>query len=801
MDHLGLVVDDLEAATAFFVELGMDLGTEARARPPPPPATPRASAHQGAAAGVAPAHTPAERARIPRVRSLPKRPVACPTMPSPSCLAHATVTRRWLTSLLLLALLAACNSSDDGTPAPDGSSPVTGAAAEPGEYVETADAYWQPPISIADATFDVDNVVLRAIDGDLWALVERLNGAAVYRSGDGGRTWTIVDVTPPPAEGALPLHDIVRQQGGRYLISGTIESRCGSDYEVADGFRDAGNCTGYRPVMFVSDDGASWRRVEPPAMAPPGDSSVVVAGIAASANGFLAAGTVRADDWHARLWSSPDGEDWILERELRDGDLATSAAQILTDGDDIVVLAYAHPCAMPWPGSPVGWVLGTASIDHVRIFEGATPSGVTLRGRGDHPLAVAPADVDCDDSVITLRGVPYPRIVGALVDGQITLVRTPPQHEKYAEDTDERTGMVEPHPIARRVNGAWQESQADGFAAVEPGIATPVLRWVVDVHGQPGLVFERPHERSDRTRELFVVLPEGDGNWSRAKIGHPLISTGVGGAAWADGGLVLAAQLALDPYDPRPEASFIASNVFATRLLQVSAGATGACDLTAGGRCQFADLSLVEGYPGFEGRDLSAIDLAFSNLGEANFDGSNLAGARMWQVAAADASFVEADLSGALLQRAELGDVTEANLAGANLRSTELIAVDGARLDGVFIDGTELVFARRPEIPAEGWVGSEITWRYDEAGDEPYELSLAGVDLTDTAIRGRRNGGLLLRITDLSGTTLTGASFYHVDLTAIDPTSVDLSDVRFWETSLCPDGDPPDDSPIGSCLR
>ena len=30
MDHVGVVVDDLEAATAFFVELGMELEGEAR---------------------------------------------------------------------------------------------------------------------------------------------------------------------------------------------------------------------------------------------------------------------------------------------------------------------------------------------------------------------------------------------------------------------------------------------------------------------------------------------------------------------------------------------------------------------------------------------------------------------------------------------------------------------------------------------------------------------------------------------------------------------------------------------------
>jgi catechol 2,3-dioxygenase-like lactoylglutathione lyase family enzyme len=32
MDHVGVVVDDLEAATAFFVELGMELEGEAPRR-------------------------------------------------------------------------------------------------------------------------------------------------------------------------------------------------------------------------------------------------------------------------------------------------------------------------------------------------------------------------------------------------------------------------------------------------------------------------------------------------------------------------------------------------------------------------------------------------------------------------------------------------------------------------------------------------------------------------------------------------------------------------------------------------
>ena len=36
--------------------------------------------------------------------------------------------------------------------------------------------------------------------------------------------------------------------------------------------------------------------------------------------------------------------------------------------------------------------------------------------------------------------------------------------------------------------------------------------------------------------------------------------------------------------------------------------------------------------------------------------------------------------------------------------------------------------------------------------------------------------------------------------TAIDPT-VDLSAVDVWDDSICPDGLPPDDPPIGTCVR
>lgn len=714
------------------------------------------------------------------------------------------VSIRWLLPLLLLGLATACSGSDDAPIESAGSPAATESTASTGQQSsEDADAYWQQPVSLVDAILGIRVVAVRTIDGDVWVIAARLNGAAVYRSGDGGDSWTEVAVTPPPEDGAIVLTDIVRQPGGPFLISARIESRCSGDLEAGDGFRYVSNCKGYRPVMFVSDDGEAWRRVEPAAMAPPDDAVVVVDGIAAADTGFLAVGTVRADDWHARLWSSPDGETWTLERELRDGDMAISGRDVLADGDTIVVLAAVHPCATPWSGSPSGWVLGTSWIGHVRVFEGVTPADVALRGPGEHPLAVEPADVDCSEDAVTLRGVPYPRILGAMVDGDITLVRTPAQHELFAEDIDPRTGRVEVHQLARLIDGVWQETEIDGFEAVEPDTTTPVLSWVVDVDGQPGLVFMRPPERTARVREFFPVLPDSEGRWSPIEVGHPLIATDIGGAAGIDGRLLVVGALLEDPFDPSASPFYAHSVIFASHLLDAAQGESGACQFTANGSCTFADLSTVEGYPDFEGRDLSGIDLAFSDLGEANFDGANLSRARMWEVVGRDASFVGANLTKARLGGSELGTVSDANLAAANLQSADLAGVEGAILDGAVFSHTSIEFSRRPAIPMEGWPGSVITWRYDEDGGEPYELSLAGIDLTDMTIAGDVAVGddPILRITDLSGATLVGTRLNHVDLSGIDPASVDLTDVRFWNTSICPDGDPPDGSLSGSCVR
>ncbi|MBU1226579.1 MAG: hypothetical protein KJ698_05135 [Actinobacteria bacterium] len=46
-----------------------------------------------------------------------------------------------------------------------------------------------------------------------------------------------------------------------------------------------------------------------------------------------------------------------------------------------------------------------------------------------------------------------------------------------------------------------------------------------------------------------------------------------------------------------------------------------------------------------------------------------------------------------------------------------------------------------------------------------------------------------------------GTTFKGVDLSRLDPATIDLTTVTVWEGSICPDGGPPDNPPIGTCDR
>ena len=196
---------------------------------------------------------------------------------------------------------------------------------------------------------------LIVVDDELWLMGNRYNGPAVFRSRDAGITWEPVEVASPPSQGTISVHDLARGHDGRLVVAGSRGSRCQVAEDVGDGYRVTGICKRFRPTLFLSDDdGASWREVEPAAMAPPGDVSVALASVVATADGFLAAGTVRGPDWHGRLWSSPDGESWSLDDEIRGVSRFASVEQLLTDGDSLVLLVSEHPCAAPTTTRPAG---------------------------------------------------------------------------------------------------------------------------------------------------------------------------------------------------------------------------------------------------------------------------------------------------------------------------------------------------------------------------------------------------------------------------------------------------------------
>ncbi len=620
-------------------------------------------------------------------------------------------------------------------------------------------------------------------------IARRLNGSSVYRSADAGVSWSPIDVAPPPPEGGLVLADIVRAGSGRYLITGTVESRCAANIDAGDGFRYVRECRERRPVVFVSDDGDSWRRVEPAAMAPPDGAAVVIESVVAGENGFLAAGTVRAEDWHARLWSSPDGESWSLDQEIRDEIHPLSARQLLSDGSTVVLLTDLHPCADPWAGSPVGWYLGAGARSHSQLFGGTTAGNVQRLSAGEHPLAVADAEVDCTES--TFKPIPYPRNFGAHVGGAITLLQQPPRPAD-----GEVVSALEPYQVATLTAGTWTVARMNQLE-VDPDAPRVDLEGLVDVDGRLGLLFSQP---ADAARlQLTAIVPDGEDAWAPVEFDLPLVASKVGGQLWSDGGLLVAGTLRVDPF-ALLNASQVAHRVLTWRSIDTERDAPRACELVAGGACQFADLSRIDGYPDFAGRDLSGIDLSFSELGEANFDGANLQGARIWDATGWAASFAGANLTGAAVQNTSIGDASDANFTNANLGRARIDGMDGAVFEGAVLDGARFEFLDRPPIPAAGWPGVQVTWRYDEDSSEPYELSLAGVDLTNMEIGGGFGDGPLLRITDLTGATLRSATFRRVDLSAIDA-SIDLSEVDFWGESVCPDGQPQDGDPRGTCVR
>ncbi|MFN3258868.1 MAG: pentapeptide repeat-containing protein [Ilumatobacter sp.] len=635
---------------------------------------------------------------------------------------------------------------------------------------------------------------LEVIDGSVWLLAQRWNGMYVGRSDDAGITWTEIAVVPPPSSGAIGPVGITRGASGRLVIHASASSRCSASIDVGDGFFETSICRRRRPVVFVSDDdGATWRRSDPPAMAPPGDVTIDLVDVVSTADGFLAAGTVKGPDWHVRLWSSPDGENWSLDREVRAPGSFLSAEDLVFDGENLLLAASEHPCSSPNDNTP-GWILGTAWVDHVRLYIGTRIADLELATPDRHPLARPPSPLaDCaivsgfDLSNTDL----YPTARAALVGDEIVVLEmTLFSTEELDDDAD--LSVLGSRRLAQLVDGEWELIEVDGVPVDVPGAGEPLL----DVDGQPGL-FETESE-SQLLEWTRLLLPGENAPLELVRSDRPLVARDLQAATWIDGTLLVAGATNDAPFADVTFATDRRETLNVWRSVEVPEGEPFACDISANGSCRFGDLSTVDGYPDFTVRDLSGIDLSFADLGEADFSGSTLVGARMWEASSSGADFSNADLRLSQLGNAELGSALGANFEGASLAGATIDDVTDANLAGADLRRAWLGLTTL-QNPA-GLDLEQARLRFIPVAGVPFEISLAGVDLTDVSIDVDFSADELLVVTDLTGAVLDGASFSGVDLTQVGP-EVDFTEIDVWDDSICPDGLPPDDGPIGTCVR
>lgn len=638
--------------------------------------------------------------------------------------------------------------------------------------------------------------------GATWFLSSRNNGVTIYRSTDGA-TWTAADVGPPTPGETLRLDDMVEGPNGRVAAIATRGTNCDAAIDAGEGYQYVGFCTRQAAAVLLSDDGgATWRRVDPPAMAAPGDSSVRPVSIIATATGFVAAGTVAGPDWHARLWSSPDGENWVLDREVRGASPFASAEQLITDGSTMVLVLSDHPCSEPRVSTP-GWVLGADWVEWPRVLTGTTTADLAPVAAGTHPFA-RELDISTCDVLGTLEGVSaindtYPGMTGMVIDGAITFLEDPrPTAADLAADEaddDEAELTSGLRRMTQLVDGEWTLIEIDGVRSALAGGSRSSSQ-LIDVGGTPG-IFETGDSGYAVTTPA-AILPDGDGGWVQREPEHAILADDIVAAGWVDGALVAAAMTSADPW-----ADSTTANEPATLTLWSTSEATGArppCELGPGVACLFADLTQSPGYPDFAGIDLTGADLAFADFGDADVSGANLSAARLWGARSGPEFTADgATFTGAQAQQMNFRSTIGADFTMTNISWSDLYDASDAVFTGANIRWASVTVNSLDQLAGVPLAQARITLLPPASG--PYEISLAGLDLTDARIAAPFDGPLL-KVLSLAGAIVDNTSLDRVDLTAIDPTTVDLSLIDVWdELSLCPDGLPPDNPPIGTCLR
>ena len=675
-----------------------------------------------------------------------------------------------------------------------------------------------------------DNVQVADVGGELWVFGRQWNSSVAARSLDGGLTWTEVSFGPPPETGELFVEHIARGADGRYVAIASRETGCRDAVAIDGGFTSHSLCTERRPVVFVSDDGATFTQSAITGLAPPDGSSLVIDDLITVGDRLVAAGTIEGPAWRAAMFSSPDGLTWTSERSIVGDGNAMSSEALAFDGTTLVFIAEEHPCATPSVVNGT-WYLGAGAARHGRIFVGADIASLTLQQPSDHPLAVAPFEPpDPADPCGPVDGVPFnfagvsPGFDVELIDGVSTVFeggegRDLRDQLEAARDADDENLYNEllltlgTRRWSQLIDGEW-------IATDIAGVNVPTGSWTspIGIKGQGMGLPGGPASITTFTSATGVhdVYTVTDGDPAQVQSAIPLAVTRPVQTVGVDDGYLIFGVQARDPflsYQPGDPASIV--------VMRTSAGEgppLDECNLEPGGYCIFTDLREHPDYPDFSGRDLAGIDLTGTDLGEAVFDGADLSGATLRLVTSErnpDVSFVGADLTDVQAQGAEMGNISGAVVDGASFVDTDVLLADGVDfsnavmfqaklwdLTGVTFGNTDLTGARLdvvdtvPDLTALNYETIRITVGYSDDG--PLEFDLSGLDLTGVSFDGGLSSNPAV-ITGLDGTVLSDTIFRSVDLTRLDPT-IDLSAVNMQFGVICPDGGEPEGLPA-SCVR
>lgn len=674
---------------------------------------------------------------------------------------HRPYQRRIAATFLVLAFLVAACSTDEstGSTTPDetGSTQApdtTTTTGQSGSALLPLGTVWVFDEPVDVASFWVGAVT--KIGDTVWVVGSRDNGPLAARSVDGG-PLEIVDVGGPPAGGNIRLTGVAGSPGGPILLFGSRGfDGCDAGFAVEDGYTRAVACRVTRGATFVSTDaGETFTYTEPAAMALGDRQAVRLDGGTYDGDQFVVVGTMRADDWHGRVWTSANGVDWSLSQELRGTDGTMSAVDIHHDGETYLVVADEHPCAVkPYYNSTPGYILGSGWPQHSRLYAGPDLDSLVPVTNADLPLAPAPIEVDCDadeDGFDTSR-IPYPSVRTELVGGVITVI-------DVSREAAGRTPGT--HALAQWIDGTWITSNFDITTAVGPdGEVDPDARFnliaPVDIEGELALFGV-----SGPGTTMRLAQPDGEG-WKVIPAHRPIVFDN-GSLGWA---VSIGDELWAMGYEI--QAQDHTRSLLRWRSWEVAEDEVVGCVPAPAAPCGYEDMRDVDGYPDFTGADWTGIDLRNATLAHGVYDGVSFANARLNGAT----NYTGSSMIGT--------DFTNADLAGAHL-----IGLDGVTLTGANLASTFLTFVGLP-VSWEGVVLADSILIFDPAMGP---LDLSGLDLTDSRVWGAGEG--IVVIGDLTNATVDGLSLRQVDLSQAKLDGVDISLIRFHESSICPDGSTP----------